>query len=318
MISQLRAVRARHRSPPTSSVITTRWRRSPHRNCSRYGTRLSPCIENRPRLWPTRLAGRGSDAGFGPRGRRVLSVGQGLRGGRCWGDVAAVWEPCRVEPGGAERVCVAACLVESVGEVVEWLDGGVGEVHVVASCEIAGEVLVTEHDEDGSCGVDCEGHASFDKNVWPCLESPCVRVIWGCVHGEDSLIRGEECDHCLRVVECSFKGMANVGAGASAGSHDLAPLLRLEADGAKPVEERIVGWRVVAVDDHDGLAVGGEGGGLAVICCGGRPGGCRFVLRCPHWQAVSDGFQLRYFSVDLAAQVRQMHSWVVGPAHAEV
>ena len=94
--------------------------------------------------------------------------------------------------------------------------------------------------------------------------------VWGCCGGGgDVLVGGEVGDDGLDVLEGFFEDLADVGAGVAAGVDELAPFLGLEADGAEPVEERDVGLGVVAVDDHDGFAVGGEGGGLAGVgACG--------------------------------------------------
>lgn len=120
---------------------------------------------------------------------------------------------------------------------------------------------MAEHCQDGPCGVSDEGHASFDEDVGPGLEPPRGLVFWGCIPGEDVLVGGEVRDDRLGVLECLIQDVTNIRAGLAAGTDKLVPFLRLKADGSEPVEERGVGFPVVAVDDHDCLAVGGASRG---------------------------------------------------------
>jgi hypothetical protein len=46
----------------------------------------------------------------------------------------------------------------------------------MASCEVAGEVLVAEDDKHCASGMGDEGHASFDEDVGACLEAPRFRA----------------------------------------------------------------------------------------------------------------------------------------------
>lgn len=155
--------------------------------------------------------------------------------------------------------------MEAAGQVVKRFHGSVAEGDVMASGEVAGEFLGAEGDDDRSGGVGDQGHAGFDEDVRPCLEPPCAIDLRAC--GGDVLVGGEEGNDGLDLLECLVEDLTDVRAGAAAGLDELAPFARLEPDGTEPAEQRVVGLGVVAVDDHDGVAVVGECGGL-VGCAG--------------------------------------------------
>jgi hypothetical protein len=78
-----------------------------------------------------------------------------------------------MEPVTSGQVDVAAGVADASGEVVERLDIGMAEAHVVASSEVARKLLVTKDSEDRPGRMRYEGHACFDQDV-----GPLARMSW--------------------------------------------------------------------------------------------------------------------------------------------
>src|SRR6266699_1837576 len=109
-----------------------------------------------------------------------------------------------------------------------------------------------------------QGHAGFDEHVGPGLKPPAARICCIGGPGDDALVWGEQSDDGLGLGEGLVEYLADVWAAAAGGLDKLSPLAWLKADGAEPVEQRFVGFLVMAVDDHDDFAVCREiGSGLS-------------------------------------------------------
>lgn len=153
-------------------------------------------------------------------------------------------------PIDTSTVNIASGGDKAVGEAVKGFPCVV-EVDEVASGEVAGELFLgAKDDEHGSLGMGDEGHSGFDENIGSGLEPPCS----GAVPWTDTLVWGEEGDDGLDISERLVKDGPYVRARLAGSLDEIIPFLGLQADCAEPVEQGGVGFRVVAIDDHD-LAV---------------------------------------------------------------